>query len=126
MNVGRFHVLKVNLEPVLDNQFILAAVSVISGVAITLLTQRILEKRGLLTYFVRHSRIGVSADDAIFGIVRVTWNGNMVANLYSSTVELRNESLTDFDNVVVRVFSNDTVLLTERTEVTIQVSGRYS
>ncbi len=106
-----------NLEPVLDNQFILAAVSVISGIAITLLTQRILGKRGLLTYFVRHSRIGVSADDAIFGIVRVTWNGNMVANLYSSTVELRNESLTDFDNVVVRVFSNDTVLLTERTEV---------
>ena len=106
-----------NLEIALNNRFILALLAVISGVVITLLTQRILGKRGLLTYFVRHSRVGVSADDAIFGTVRVTWNGNMIANLYSSTLELRNESLKDYDNVVVRVFTSDTVLLTERTEV---------
>ena len=106
-----------DLEPALNNRFILALLAVISGVVITLVTQRILGKRGLLTYFVWHSRVGVSADDAIFGIVRVTWNGNMVANLYSSALELRNESLKDYDNIVVRVFTNDTVLLTERTEV---------
>jgi hypothetical protein len=47
----------------------------------------------------------------------VKQNGNLVANLYSSTVELRNESLADYENVVVRVFSNHTVLLTERSEL---------
>ena len=72
--------------------------------------------RGLFTYFVWHNKVGVSVDDAVFGTVRVTWNDNLVANLYSSTVELRNESLKDYENVVVRVFSNDTIHLTERAE----------
>ena len=106
-----------NLELALNNRLSLALLALISGALITLVTQRILGKRGLLTYFVWHSRVGVSADDAIFGSVRATWNGNTIANLYSSALELRNESLKDYDNVVVRVFTNDTVLLTERTEV---------
>lgn len=106
-----------NLETALNNRFLLVLLSAITGVVVTLITQRILGKRSLLTYFVQHSRVGVSADDSVFGSVRVTWNDNVVANLYSSTLELRNESLKDYGNVVVRVFTNDTILLTERTEI---------
>ncbi len=105
-----------NLE-FLNNRPVLGLVSAALGVVLTLLTQRILGKRGLFTYYVWHNHVGVSADDAVFGTVRVTWNDNVVANLYSSTVELRNESLKDYENVTVRVFSNDTALLTERTEI---------
>ena len=36
-----------------------------------------------------------------------------VANLYSSTIELRNESLRDYQDVIVNVYTNDTILLTE-------------
>ena len=75
-----------NLGIPFNNPFILALLSAILGGVITLVTQRILRKRSLLTYFVQHSRVGVSADDSIFGIVRVTWNDNVVANLYSSTL----------------------------------------
>ena len=100
-----------DFSTLLENKVLLAAISGLSGVVLTLITQRILGKRGLFTYFVWHNRVGVSADDAVFGTVRVTWNGNVVPNLYSSTVELRNESLADYQNVVVRVFSNDTRLL---------------
>ena len=106
-----------NLETTLNNRFILILLSAISGVVITLITQKILGKRSLLTYFVQHNRVGVSTDDSIFGIVRVTWNDNVVPNLYSSTLELRNESLKDYGNIVVRVFTNNTILLTERTEI---------
>ena len=106
-----------NLETALNNRFIFILLSAISGVVITLITQRILGKRSLLTYFVQHNRVGVSTDDSIFGIVRVTWNDNVVPNLYSSTLELRNESLKDYGNIVVRVFTNNTILLTERTEI---------
>jgi hypothetical protein len=101
----------------LDNRLVVALISGVFGVILTLITQRILGKRGLFTYFVWHNRVGVSAQDTVFGTVRVTWNDNPVANLYSSTVELRNESLKDYDNVTVRVFTNDTTLLTERTEI---------
>ena len=106
-----------NPETLLNDRFILVLLSAISTVVITIVTQRILRKRGLITYFVRHNQVGMSADHAIFGNVRVTWNGNEVANLYSSTLELRNESLKDYDNVTVRVYTRDTVLLTERTTV---------
>ena len=106
-----------NLETPLNNGFILTVLTLIAGGVITLFIQRILEKRGLLTYFAWHNRVGVSADDDIFGIVRVTWNGNIIANLYSSTLELRNESLKDYENVVVTVTTDDTTLLTERAEV---------
>ena len=103
--------------PFLENRLIVALLSGVVGTILTLLTQRILNKRGLFTYFVRHNRVGVSADDTVFGNVRVTWNNNPVANLYSSTVELRNESLKDYENVNVRAYSGDTRLLTEQTEI---------
>jgi hypothetical protein len=101
----------------LQNRLVVAVIAAVLGAVLTFLIQRLLNKRGLFTYFVWHNRIGVSADDAVFGSVRVTWNNNPVANLYSSTVELRNESLNDYENVIVRVFTSDTVLLTERTEI---------
>ena len=101
----------------LENRLAIGILFSVVGVALTLLTQRILNKRGLFTYFVRHDRVGISAQDAVFGTVRVTWNDNLVANLYSSTIELRNESLGDYENVVVRVFTNDTILLNERSEI---------
>ena len=100
-----------------QNPLIVALLSAVVGAILTLLTQRILNKRGLFTFFVLHYRIGVSADDAVFGTVRVTWNNQPVNNLYLSSIELRNESLKDYENVTVRVHTNDTVLLTERTEI---------
>ena len=47
----------------------------------------------------------------------MTWNDTPVDNLYISTVELRNESLNDYENVAARVFTSDTILLTERSEI---------
>lgn len=101
----------------LSSKYFWAIASGVGGVILTLLTQYILNKRGLFTYSVRHDRVSVSADDAIFGSVRVTWNGNPVGNLYLSTVELINYSMKDYENVVVRAYSSDTILLTERTDI---------
>lgn len=97
--------------------FAVAVVSGLLGILVTVVAQRLLRKRGLLTYSVRHDRVAVSGDDAVFGSVRVTWNDNPMTNLYTSTVELVNDSLKDYGNVEVRVFSADTILLTERTEI---------
>jgi len=102
---------------ILNDKYFIGVASGIGGVLLTILAQQILNKRSLLTYFVRHSRVGVSADDAIFGSVRVAWNNQPVPNLYSSTVELVNQSTRDYENISVRVFTNDTILLTERTEI---------
>jgi hypothetical protein len=106
-----------DLSILFENKYLIALSSSVGGIILTLLTQQILNKRGLFTYFVAHNRVGVSADDAIYGSVRVTWNDNPIAHLFMSTVELINRSTKDYESVIVRVFTNDTALLTERTEI---------
>ncbi len=107
----------IDLLTLLENKYSLTLISGVSGVFLTLIAQNILNKRGLFTYFVQHNKVGVSEDNAIFGTVRVTWNDNPIAHLYMSTIELINQSTKDYESVIVRVFTNDTLLLTERTEI---------
>ena len=101
----------------MENPLFVALIGAVVGVFLTLLMQLILKKRGLFTYFVLHSRVGLSTEDEIFGKVRVTWNDNSVRNLFLSTIELRNESLNDYQDIVVRVIAMDTGLLTERAQI---------
>lgn len=103
--------------PLFGNKYVIGIAGSIGGAILTLLTQQFLQRRGLFTYFVNHFRVGVSEDDAIFGSVRITWNNNPVKNLYLSTIELANVSSKDYENIVVRAFTNDTILLTERSEI---------
>jgi hypothetical protein len=115
----------------LQSKPIAAVLSAGLGALLTILTQLVLRKRGLFSYSVSHARVGLSTDDVVFGKVRVTWNDNPVANLYASTLELRNESLRDYKDVVVRAFVHETNLLTERTEIvdttlTLEWSSSFS
>ena len=100
---------------VFENRLIIALIACFGGAVLTLLTQRLLKKRGLFTYVVSHFPAGLSTADPVFGTVQVTWNNSSVQNLYLSRVELRNESLNDYEGIVVRVVANDTTLLTEQT-----------
>lgn len=89
----------------------------LAGIITAWLTQRVLNKRGLFSYNVNHNRIGLTANDDLFGNVAVTWNETPVLNLYLSTVRLVNESLNDYENVIFRTYTNDTKLLTEQTRI---------
>jgi len=95
-------------------ELVLAAVL---GGVVTVVAERILKKRGLLTYSVEHSTVGAAGEDPVFGRVEVSWNGNPLSNLFVSTVELVNASLSDFEGIEVRVFSRDAILLTEKTGI---------
>lgn len=92
-------------------------VSAVAGGVVTLLLMKVMKKRGRFIYSVHHTQIGMSADDKTFGNVRLTWNDHPVANLFLSTIELKNESLKDFKDIVAKVYTDNTTLLTERTEV---------
>ena len=102
----------------LDSRLIVSLVSTGIGAFLMFLIQKIVNKRGLFTYSVRHNKVGVSTDDAVFGTVQVTWKGIPINHLYLSTIELKNESLKDYESVVAKVFATDTNLLTERSELT--------
>lgn len=106
-----------SISAMFENRLIIALIACLGGATLTMLTERLLSKRGLFTYFVSHFPAGLTTDDPVFGTVRVTWNNSPVQNLYLSRVELRNESLNDYEGIVVRVVAKDTTLLTEQTGI---------
>lgn len=106
-----------DISSLFDNKLSIAVLSAASGVVLAALAQHFQNKRSVFSFNVWHSRVGLSADDPVYGSVRVLWNDSAINHLYLSTVEVRNQSLKDYDSVVVRVFSNDTLLLTQRTSI---------
>ena len=105
------------LTELLKTQYVSVIAGAIGGVVTAWLTHRVLHKRGTFSYHVNHNRVGITTDDAVFGKVEASWNGNKIQNLYISNIELANESMNDYENVVVRVYTSDTQLLSESTQV---------
>ncbi len=106
-----------SLLEIVQNQYLSIIFGGLAGVGTAWLTQRVLNKRGILSYFVNHQKLGMTANDAIFGSVAVTWNNKPIQHLYLSTIELKNESLIDYEDVLVKTYSDDTALLSERTQI---------
>lgn len=106
-----------DISTFVDSKIFIAIASALGGIIVAVISQYLLNKRGLFAYYVFHNRVGLSAEDVIYGSVKVTWNENPVAHLYLSTVELTNQSMKDFESVIVRVFTNNTMLLSQRTEI---------
>ena len=77
-----------NIEILLNSKFFIAIVSACGGIAVSVITQNWFNRRSLFTYYVFHNQIGLSAEDKIYGSVKVTWNDTTIARLYLSTVEL--------------------------------------
>lgn len=77
----------------------------------------------IMKYTVQHERVAFAANDAIFGNIQVTWQGNAVTNLFFTTITLENESLKDYENLKFKIWtSDDTVLLNQSTELLGTVS----
>lgn len=106
------------LETLSQNPLIVGIASLIAGIVGTLLTNKLLNKTGVFGYTLTFDKLGVSVDDHIFGDVRAYWKGNQVSNLYLYTIELENSTSTDYENIELHIYSgDDTVILTERTEI---------
>lgn len=105
------------LQTIIQNKFFPAIAGGIGGIITAWLTQRIINKRGTFTYLVNHVRVGVSAEDKVFGTVAVSWNGSPISNLFLSTIELKNESMNDYENVVICSYTSNTRLLSEQTQI---------
>ncbi len=107
-----------NIDIFLDSKLFVAIASATAGILAAIITQIWLNKRAVFTYNVFHNQVGQTADDAIYGSVQVTWNDNPVSRLYLSTIELINESSKDFESVAIRVYTNNTKLLSQRVHLT--------
>jgi hypothetical protein len=106
-----------HLRDLLDSRWVLGIVCTAAGaflgnfVAVYRLRIRFIE------YTVNHQPLGLSAEDAVFGSVKVTWQGHEVTNLFLSTLTIQNTTFVDYTNLHFRIFTGTTLLLTERSEI---------
>ncbi len=99
------------------NEYLSILFGGLAGVITAWITQRVLNKRGLFSYFVTHNRVGITTEDTTFGNVSVTWNGSSIRHLFFSIIELTNNSLNDYENVIIRTYTDNTTLLSESTQI---------
>jgi len=106
-----------DISNIIDSKLFIGISSAIIGIILTIIAQLFLNKRGIFSYYVFHNRIGQSTENKVYGSVKLTWNENPISNLYLSRVELINQSLKDYESVIVRIFTNDTILLTQSAQI---------
>ena len=106
-----------DFQQLLDSKFLVSGISILAGALLGNFVAVYRSRIKVLEYTVTHDRIGLSADDAIFGNVRVTWQGHDLTNLYISVVTVGNDTSVDYTNLKLKVYTGSTLLLTERTEI---------
>lgn len=107
-----------DVSAILDSKALISVISILAGTLIGNLIAVLRARLRVLEYTVSHDRVALSADDPVFGEVRVTWQGHQVTNLFSSTVQILNDSTHDYANLKLKVFTgNETLLLTEAPEM---------
>lgn len=106
-----------DISNIINSKLFIGISSAIIGITLTIIAHLYLNKRGIFSYYVFHTRIGQSTENKVYGSVKLTWNESPISNLYLSKVELINKSLKDYESVIVRIFTNNTILLTQSTQI---------
>lgn len=106
-----------SLLALLDSKALISVLSLIGGGLAGSLIAALRGRLKTLEYTVTHDRVALAAEDAVFGSVRVTWQGHEVTNLFTSTVTLNNATTRDFTQLKFKVYTGDTLLLTQYTEI---------
>ena len=102
---------------VAQHGLLVSACSFIGGALLTGVLGYLRGRVRELEYTVSHDRIGLSADDRIFGNVRVTWQGVELTNLYSSTVTIENHTPGHLENIRFKAITDKTLLLSQFTQI---------
>lgn len=107
-----------DISQLLDSKTLISSVSAIVGAIVGGLVTVLRNRVKTLEYTARHDRLAFAVNDARFGAVQVTWNGHNVVNLFSSRVEVENQTTRDLSDLRFKVYTgNETLLLSERPEM---------
>ena len=82
-----------DISNIINSKLFIGISSAIIGITLTIIAHLYLNKRGIFSYYVFHTRIGQSTENKVYGSVKLTWNESPISNLYLSKVELINKSL---------------------------------
>ena len=107
-----------DVSQLLDSKTLISLVSALVGGMLGGLLTVLRNRVKTLEYTARHDRLAFAVNDARFGAVQVTWNGHNVVNLFSSRVEVENQTSKDLSGLRLKVYTGtETLLLSERPEM---------
>jgi hypothetical protein len=107
-----------DLQQWLTSDRLIPVAAFVVGVLASNLVAVLRNRVRVLTYTVKHDRIGLSADDRIFGNVRVSWSGAELANLWMSTITLDNQTTKDYSRLQIIAYTGEaTRLLSVHTSI---------
>ncbi|MBB3118112.1 hypothetical protein [Pseudoduganella violacea] len=107
----------IDIQTILDSKLAVAVISAIGGGIAGRLAGMLKNRIQELEYTVTHDRVGISANDPVFGSVKAVWNGTELSNLFNSTVTITNTTTKDLKDVVVKVYTGSTKLLTQHVSI---------
>lgn len=110
--------MSITIPDLVRTNFWPSTISAVVGAVIAYVASKLLGKTKRLRFSTNVERLALTADDPIFGSIRVTWGNNQVRNLFMARVEVENCSNHDFENVELKVYTgNETFLFSERSSV---------
>ncbi|RYG85865.1 MAG: hypothetical protein EON58_22440, partial [Alphaproteobacteria bacterium] len=107
-----------DISQLLDSKTLISTVSALMGGIVGGLVTVLRNRVKTLEYTARHDRLAFAVNDARFGAVQVKWNDHNVVNLFSSRVEVENQTTKDLSGLRFKVYTGDeTLLLSEGSEI---------
>ncbi len=97
-----------------DNSYLSGVILTILGLILGFIFSRITNRLTQIKYWVRTTKLAISADDGIHGRLEIKHQDVQLKNFYFSNIRLRNESHTDLENVRIAFFvGKDVLILTD-------------
>jgi len=106
-----------HLQFLLANPVLLSVITFLAGAMATAFGNYLRCRLRVFEYRVYHQQVGLSADDSIFGNVRITLDSVELQNLYFSEVILKNTTLKDFTNLKCKIYTGTTILLSQAVSI---------
>ena len=98
------------MTPLLE-KLTLGVGSLIIGIVFNHFWNKYVNKVSHLAFSIWHSYIGSSFEDVNYGSVKLSYNNSEVKNLYSSKIEIRNNSNKDIADLELNISCNDGSLI---------------
>ena len=90
-------------------------IGTVIGAVVACIFSMLSQRRAKFVYSVTHSKIGTSTDNPIFGSIKVLYNDLPAKNLWLSTLEITNTSLTDFKEVPIQIVATAPAIMLNQT-----------
>lgn len=100
-----------DLTSLLENKYFQGIFLLLVGGFIKAIYDKFFSKTKTIYYTIHSERIALSANDPIFGNIKIEWQNNPVDNLYNTIIEIENTTSIDFREIELKVITPSEIFI---------------